>query len=303
MDTKVFKRSEILSNLTSKGFVITDNMLSCICEMVQNAGGAIIDDPVNYTIENKLPFDTIEKAVICNFPVYFNPASEMSFVPSVYFDGKTITDNSRNTNTLINSLTSSTLPIYWEEYDNLIGIGMVSDIDISLFGGRRRLSIIGKVKLNNNSTVQRFIADKRLEPFSNMFGIEPSLMTVLMVDESPTALTIHGIIIKAKTIHDYFLPDHNAKDKKPIINYDVGLFIKNPFGVEWDKVENLIEEAFLLNRDKYTECKNIDISIRKNSTYGDAIPTVGGYLCLLDFLGQVKPKFTIKTKYIFVSME
>lgn len=300
MDTKVFKRSEIFNTLSNKGFIITDDMLSCICEMVEEAGGTFIDDSAKYS---ELPFDTIENAVICNFPVYTNPDSEMSFVPNVYFDGLLRTDNSRSINVLLNNLTTTTLPIYWEENDTLIGIGMVNDINICLGDNGRRLFIRGQVKLNNNHIVQRLITDKRIGQYSNMFGIEPSLMTILMVDESLSKLTVHGIIVKAKTIHDYFLPDHSAKNKKPIINCDVGLFTKNPFMVEWDKVENLIEEAILSKQDKITECLNIGISIRSNSTYGNAIPTVGGYLCLLDFLGQVKPKFTIKTNYIFVSME
>mgnify|MGYP000098869639 CR=1 FL=1 len=259
MDTKVFKRSEILGKLTKRGFAITDGMLSCICEMVQEAGGTFINDSVNDTAKTELPFDTIEHAVICNFPVYNGGSDEASFIPNDYFNGLVRTENSRNVNALINNLTITTLPIYWEENDKLIGIGMVSDIDISLFGGGRRLSIIGKVKLNNNPIVQRLITDKRIEQYSNMFGIEPSLMTTLMVDESLSKLTVHGIIVKTKTVHDYFLPDHSAKNKKPIINYEVGLFTKNPFDVEWDKVENSIEEVVLLKQDKFTVSKNLDI--------------------------------------------
>lgn len=298
MDTKVFKRSEILGKLAKRGFAITDGMLSCICEMVEEAGGTFIDDSAKYS---ELPFDTIENAVICNFPVYTNPDSEMSFVPKVYFDSLLNAD--RITKSLINNLTVTTLPIYWEENDNLIGIGAVSDIDVQLGDSGRRLFIGGRVKLNNNPIVQRLITDKRISQYSNMFGIEPSLMTVLMVDESINTPSVQAIIVKAKTIHDYFLPDHNVKDKKPIINYQVGIFTKNPFAIEWDKVESLIDEAILLKQDKFTVNKDLDISIRSNYNYGNAIPTVGGYLCLLEYLGQVKPKFTIKSKYIFVSME
>lgn len=303
MDTKVFKRSEILGKLTKRGFAITDGMLSCICEMIQEAGGTFINDSVNNTVKSELPFDTIENAVISNFPVYKGGSDEESFIPKDYFNGLVRTEKSRNVNALTNNLTITTLPIYWEENDNLIGIGMVSNINVQLGDSGRRLFIRGQVKLNNNPIVQRLLSDKRIEPYSNMFGIEPSLMTLLMVDESLSTLAVHGIIVKAKTVHDYFLPDHNAKDKKPIINYEVGLFTKAPFTVEWNKVENSIEEAIVLKQNGFTVNKDLDISIRKNVSYGTAIPTVGGYLCLLNFLGKIKPKFTIKTNYIFVSME
>lgn len=309
MDTKIFKRSDILSKLSRKGFAVTDGMLFCISEMIQEAGGTFIDDSemfVDNVSTESLLFDTINNASICNFPVYTESATGVAFIPSVYFDGLTRTESSRSVNTLVKAITNATspLPIYWEDNDVLLGIGAINNLDVRMADNGRRVIIDGHVKLNNNHIVQRLLADKRIEQYSNLFGIEPSLMTFLMVNENIcSTLTVHGIIVKAKTIHDYYLPDPSVKDRKPLINYQVGVFTKNPFAVEWDKVESLIDEAIELKQDKLTVNKNLDISIRTNNSYGNAIPTVGGYLCLLEYLGPVKPKFTIKSKYIFVSME
>ena len=310
MDTKVFKRSEILGKLSRKGFAVTDGMLFCISEMIQEAGGTFIDDSeiavADDTDAKVLPFDTIGNANICNFPVYTESATGVAFIPSVYFNSLTHTESSRSVNTLIKAITNATspLPIYWEDNDVLLGIGAIKNLDVRMADNGRRVIIDGHVKLNNNHIVQRLLADKRIEQYSNLFGIEPSLMSVLMVNEDLSSnVVINGIIVKTKVIHDYFLSDANVSRKKPLINYQVGVFTKNPFDVEWNKVESLIDEVISLKQDHYSVNKNVDISIRNNLNYGNAIPSVGGYLCLLEYLGPVKPKFTIKSKYIFVSME